>query len=62
MKTLRKIKLNQLCREELLLKKEEMAVVKGAIGPTSGSCTCVCWGDSFPESSRPIESHSNQAV
>jgi natural product precursor len=43
MKTLKKIKLNQLGKAEL--EKREINALKGGCDPGGGgSCVCVCWG------------------
>jgi natural product precursor len=57
-KTLGRLKLNQLSKDEFDLKKCEMNALVGA----SGACTCVCYGDSYPSASRPYASNNNSAT
>lgn len=61
MKKLSKIKLNQLSKNELELKKSEMHVLKGA-GAASGGCTCVCLEPSFPSADHPYRTTNNSAI
>ncbi len=62
MKTLKKIKLNELSKAEFELKRQEMRGLKGA-SMSSGACVCVCWGSgTYAEAGRPIGSHTNEAV
>jgi len=57
MKTLKKIKLNQLSKAEL--ENREMNALRG--GACSG-CTCGCSGDDRPYASWTLDSHSNTAT
>lgn len=62
MKTLQKIKLNEISKAEFGLKKQEMKALKGA-SRSSGACVCVCWGSgTYAEADRPIGTNSNEAV
>ncbi|MDR0749771.1 MAG: TIGR04149 family rSAM-modified RiPP [Tannerellaceae bacterium] len=47
-KTLGRLKLNQLSKDEFELKKGEMNALVGG----SGACT-LCYGDSYPSANRP---------
>ncbi len=62
MKTLKKIKLNQLCKDELILKKDEMSVLGGAMATSSGVCVCVCIESAYPTANYPTKDYSNKAV
>ncbi len=55
MKTLKKIKLNQLSKVEL--ENREMNALKG--GDDCGNCVCVCVGGMDAYSGTPIETHIN---
>lgn len=57
MKTLKKIKLNQLGKEEL--EKRKMEMLKG--GNDCGDCTCSCYGGMTGYSNTPIEGYINTA-
>ncbi|MFV0269567.1 MAG: TIGR04149 family rSAM-modified RiPP [Draconibacterium sp.] len=57
MKTLKKIKLNQLSKVEL--KHRQMNDLRG--GSCDG-CTCVCSGDLLPSADNPASTSSNKDV
>lgn len=57
MRKFNKIKLTQLDRNQMELKKKEMFAIKGA----NGSCVCVCAGAYLPEADNPIGTHLNTA-
>jgi natural product precursor len=55
-KMLGKLKLNQLSKNEIEVKKREMHKLTGG----SGYCVCVCWGSGAgAEASRPIGGYIN---
>ncbi|HWR94935.1 MAG TPA: TIGR04149 family rSAM-modified RiPP [Flavobacterium sp.] len=57
MKTLKKIKLNQLSKAEL--ENREMNAIRGG---ECFSCVCVCVGEGAPEANYPLSTHSNEAT
>ncbi len=58
MKTLKKLKLNQLSKADL--EKREMNALKG--GNDCGYCTCSCYGGMSAYNGTPIASNINTAT